>query len=173
VLELENKVRAEKQSLEERIKNMEKELPRLRDLTTLRTECEEKRVKLTEEQSKLDRTYKACSATLKEIQNRHESLKVQPFIMAVVSTYCIRCLVLIFFYFLQKQLANNETYAQLSNLERKLSLLGQNNFAMKEYIESRKSASNCEQIKKQACDSVAQYNAALKSSLKAGHVLVM
>lgn len=73
---------------------------------------------------------------------------------------------------LQKQLLENETYAQLSNLERKLTLLEQNNFAMREFIASKKSETDCGPITAEACRAVQTYNNVLKESLKPGHSMV-
>lgn len=66
----------------------------------------------------------------------------------------------------------NETYAQLSNLERKLALLEQNNFSMKEFIASKKSETDCEPVKVAACKSVESYNNILKEALRPGQNVV-
>jgi intraflagellar transport protein 74 len=43
---------------------------------------------------------------------------------------------------LQRQLADNETHVQLSNLEKKWSHLEQNNFALAEFVASKKAELN-------------------------------
>ena len=48
---------------------------------------------------------------------------------------------------LQKTLNDNETYVQLTNLERKWQVMEQNNFAICEFINNKKAESNYEPIK--------------------------
>ena len=48
---------------------------------------------------------------------------------------------------LQKTLNDNETYVQLTNLERKWQVMEQNNFAISEFINNKKAESNYEPIK--------------------------
>ena len=74
------------------------------------------------------------------------------------------------FYF-QKRLNENETYAQLSNLERKLAQLEQNNFAVQEFIKSKKSETNYEPLKEKVYKLSQDYNAALKENLRKGGIV--
>ena len=48
---------------------------------------------------------------------------------------------------LQKQLADNETHVQLTNLEKKWSHLEQNNFTLAEFVANRKAELNFEPVK--------------------------
>ncbi|XP_049816799.1 intraflagellar transport protein 74 homolog isoform X4 [Schistocerca nitens] len=73
---------------------------------------------------------------------------------------------------LQKnQLNDNETYAQLSNLERKLMQLEQNNFAMKEFIATKKSETDYEPLKNKVYALVQEYNTLLKENVKKGKLI--
>lgn len=47
----------------------------------------------------------------------------------------------------KKNLNDNETYVQLTNLERKWQVVEQNNFAISEFISNKKAESNFEPIK--------------------------
>ncbi|XP_049762746.1 intraflagellar transport protein 74 homolog isoform X2 [Schistocerca cancellata] len=74
---------------------------------------------------------------------------------------------------LQKnQLNDNETYAQLSNLERKLMQLEQNNFAMKEFIATKKSETDYEPLKNKVYALVQEYNTLLKENVKKGNIAI-
>ena len=52
---------------------------------------------------------------------------------------------------LQKQLADNETHVQLTNLEKKWSHLEQNNFTLAEFVANRKAELNFEPVKNKGC----------------------
>jgi len=71
----------------------------------------------------------------------------------------------------QKQLNENETYAQLSNLERKLAQLEQNNFAIQEFIASKKSETNYEPQKEKVYKLSQDYNNAIKDNIRKGGVV--
>jgi len=71
----------------------------------------------------------------------------------------------------QKQLNENETYAQLSNLERKLAQLEQNNFAIQEFIASKKSETNYEPLKEKVYKLSQDYNNAIKDNIRKGGVV--
>ena len=71
----------------------------------------------------------------------------------------------------QKHLGENETYAQLSNMERKLAQLEQNNFAVQEFIKSKKSETDYEPLKDKVYKLSQDYNTALKDSIKKGGIV--
>ena len=55
---------------------------------------------------------------------------------------------------LQKQLSDNETHVQLTNLEKKWSHLEQNNFTLAEFVANRKAELNFEPVKNKGSRSV-------------------
>lgn len=67
---------------------------------------------------------------------------------------------------MQKQLADNETHSQLSNLERKLATLEQNNFAMREYVATRAAESDYEGVRGDTLALVKELNYALRETYK-------
>ena len=67
---------------------------------------------------------------------------------------------------LKKSLHDNETYVQLTNLERKWQVLEQNNFAISEFISNKKAESNFEPIKNRVLKLQWEYNKMLQESLK-------
>jgi intraflagellar transport protein 74 len=71
----------------------------------------------------------------------------------------------------QKRLNENETYAQLSNLERKLAQLEQNNFAIQEFIAYKKSETNYEPLKDKVYKLSQDYNNAIKDNIRKGGVV--
>lgn len=71
----------------------------------------------------------------------------------------------------QKQLNENETYAQLSNLERKLAQLEQNNFAIQEFVASKKSETDYEPLKDKVYKLVQDYNNVIKDNLRKGSIV--
>jgi intraflagellar transport protein 74 len=71
----------------------------------------------------------------------------------------------------QKQLNDNETYAQLSNLERKLAQLAQNNFAIQEFIASKKSETDYEPLKEKVYKLSQDYNNVIKDNLRKGGIV--
>jgi intraflagellar transport protein 74 len=71
----------------------------------------------------------------------------------------------------QKQLNENETYAQLSNLERKLAQLVQNNFAIQEFIASKKSETDYEPLTDKVYKLVQDYNNVIKDNLRKGSIV--
>jgi intraflagellar transport protein 74 len=71
----------------------------------------------------------------------------------------------------QKQLNENETYAQLNNLERKLAQLEQNNFAIEEFIASKKSETDYEPLKEKVYKLVQDYNNVIKDHLRNGGIV--
>jgi len=76
VADLETKARQEMETLRETMKTMQADLPKLRDLGSLRTACDAKREELLKKKEKLQKTYEAAKGELKRAQERHSDLKV-------------------------------------------------------------------------------------------------
>lgn len=66
----------------------------------------------------------------------------------------------------QKQLSENETHSQLSNLERKLATLEQNNYAMREFVATRAAESDYESVRNDALGLVKELNFTLRENHK-------
>lgn len=66
----------------------------------------------------------------------------------------------------QKQLAENETHVQLTNLEKKLSHLEQNNFALEEFVANKKAELNFEPVRNKVLKMQWEYNKMLIDSTK-------
>ncbi len=69
-------------------------------------------------------------------------------------------------FFCQRQLADNETHVQLSNLEKKLSHLEQNNFALEEFIANKKAELNFEPVRNRVLKMRWEYNKVLVDMAK-------
>ncbi|XP_029004813.1 intraflagellar transport protein 74 homolog isoform X2 [Betta splendens] len=108
VQQLEGKITGELSTLTERVGTMESELHTYRDLDALRHSAEEKKTRLQEARVSLTQRRDSFKQLLEEMNQKYEALK--------------------------SKLQENETHAQLSNLERKWQHLEQNNFVMKECI---------------------------------------
>merc|ERR1719242_381516 len=119
---------------------MEEEMITFSDLDKLRTEAEEKRQQLEVEREELSGRREGALQHLQDVQLEHETIK--------------------------KSLHDNETYIQLTNLERKWQVLEQNNFAVSEFISNKKAESNFEPIKNRVLKLQWEYNKMLQESLK-------
>nr|XP_046226601.1 intraflagellar transport protein 74 homolog [Scatophagus argus]XP_046226602.1 intraflagellar transport protein 74 homolog [Scatophagus argus] len=140
VQQLEGKITGELNSLKERISTMESELHTYRDLDTLRHTAEEKKKRLQEERVSLTQRRDSFKQLLEDMNQKYEALKTK--------------------------LQENETHAQLANLERKWQHLEQNNFVMKEFIASKSQESDYESVAKNVYQQVAEYNKSLIDSLQ-------
>ncbi len=67
---------------------------------------------------------------------------------------------------MQKQLADNETHVQLSNLEKKWSHLEQNNFTIAEFIANKKAELNFEPVRNKVLKMQWEYNKQLVETAK-------
>lgn len=139
VQQLEGKITGELSTLKERVSTMESELHTYRDLDTLRRTAEEKEKRLQEEEVSLTQRRDAFGQLLEEMNQKYEALKTK--------------------------LQENETHAQLANLERKWQHLEQNNFVMKEFIASKSQESDYASVAKNVSQQVAEYNKSLIESL--------
>uniref|UniRef100_A0AAQ5Z954 IF rod domain-containing protein n=1 Tax=Amphiprion ocellaris TaxID=80972 RepID=A0AAQ5Z954_AMPOC len=140
VQQLEGKITGELSTLKERVNTMESELLTYRDLDTLRHTAEEKKKRLQEDQVSLTRCQDSFGQLLEEMNQKYEALKTK--------------------------LEENETHAQLANLERKWQHLEQNNFVMKEFIASKSQESHYASVAKNVFHQVAEYNRSLIESLQ-------
>lgn len=140
VQQLEGKISIELSTLKERISTMESELVTYRDLDTLRRTAEEKKKRLQEDRISLTLRQDSFRQLLEEMNQKYEALKTK--------------------------LQENETHAQLANLERKWQHLEQNNFVMKEFIASKSQESDYASVAKNVSQQVAEYNKSLIESLQ-------
>uniref|UniRef100_A0A7N9ATP6 Intraflagellar transport 74 n=1 Tax=Mastacembelus armatus TaxID=205130 RepID=A0A7N9ATP6_9TELE len=132
VQQLEGKITGELNTLKERVSTMESELHTYRDLDTLRKTAEEKKKRLQGDQVTLTQCRDSFRQLLEEMNQKYEALKTK--------------------------LQENETHAQLANLERKWQHLEQNNFLMKEFIASKSQESDYASVAKNVFQQVAESN---------------
>ncbi|XP_039983555.1 intraflagellar transport protein 74 homolog isoform X2 [Xiphias gladius] len=140
VQQLEGKITGELSSLKERFSTMESELHTYRDLDTLRLTAEEKKKRLQEDRVLLTQRRDSFRQLLEEMNQQYEALKTK--------------------------LQENETHAQLANLERKWQHLEQNNYVMKEFIASKSQESDYASVAKKVSHHVSDYNKCLVDSLQ-------
>merc|ERR1712012_760745 len=112
---LEEKIQTEMVTLKEKMSRMDEEMLTFSDIDKLRREAEEKRQMLEAEKMDLNNRREGVMQQLQEIQLTHENLK--------------------------RSLNDNETYIQLTNLERRWQVVEQNNFAVSEFINNKKAES--------------------------------
>ncbi|XP_042865475.1 intraflagellar transport protein 74 homolog isoform X3 [Penaeus japonicus] len=142
---LELKIQKEMVELKEKLVKMEKEMVEFSDLDGLRTRAEEKRRNLAEEKEQLDERKGAVTQNLQEIESTVKSLK--------------------------KQLNENETYTQLTNLEKKWAHLEQSNFTLQEFVAQRRAESNFLPLQNQAMKLVQDYNKLLQDVVQNGTIM--
>ncbi|XP_039278406.1 intraflagellar transport protein 74 homolog isoform X2 [Nilaparvata lugens] len=129
---MDTKVRTELENLRNSLAKMKEEMKIYSDLDKLRATHEEKRTSLTKSLNELKTVQPDVSSTLINSKNKHEKL--------------------------EKELMENETHIQLSNLERKLIQLEQNNFGVKEYIAVCATESDYETVRKETLSLVTELN---------------
>lgn len=66
----------EMETLREKMKMMQTDLPKFKDVGSLRTACDAKREGLLKKKEKLQQTHDAAKAELKRAKDRHSLLKV-------------------------------------------------------------------------------------------------
>ncbi|XP_034717860.1 intraflagellar transport protein 74 homolog isoform X2 [Etheostoma cragini] len=140
VQQLEGKITGELSTLKERVATMQSELVTYQDLDTLRHTAEQKKRRLQEGRVSLTQRRDSLRQLLEEMNQKYEALKTK--------------------------LKQNETHAQLANLERKWQHLEQNNFVMKEFIASKSQESDYASVAKNVSQQVAEYNKSLIDSLQ-------
>lgn len=137
---LEGKMGEELASLKEKIKQMTRDLELYNNLPALKRAGEEKKTKLQKEKETLTKRRDAFKKIMEQLNKEHESLKLQ--------------------------LQENETHAQLTNLERKWQHHEQNNFVMKEFIATKTQESDYRPIMKNVKKQIAEYNKTLMETLQ-------
>ncbi|XP_063151069.1 intraflagellar transport protein 74 homolog [Candoia aspera] len=137
---LEGKMIDELTSLKEKIEQMTKDLELYNNLPALKTAGEEKKKKLQEEKERLTKHRDAFKKIMEHLNREYEGLKLQ--------------------------LQENETHAQLTNLERKWQHHEQNNFVMKEFIATKSQESDYRPIMKNVMKEVAEYNKTIIEALQ-------
>uniref|UniRef100_A0A8C5RTH4 Intraflagellar transport 74 n=1 Tax=Laticauda laticaudata TaxID=8630 RepID=A0A8C5RTH4_LATLA len=137
---LEGKMVDELTSLKEKIEQMTKDLEVYNNLPALKTAGEEKKKKLQEEKERLTKHRNAFKKIMEHLNREYEALKLQ--------------------------LQENETHAQLTNLERKWQHHEQNNFVMKEFIATKSQESDYQPIMNNVMKKVAEYNKTIIEALQ-------
>ncbi|XP_060546409.1 intraflagellar transport protein 74 homolog [Pantherophis guttatus] len=137
---LEGKMVDELSSLKEKIEQMTKDLEVYNNLPALKTAGEEKKKKLQEEKERLTKHRDAFKKIMEHLNREYEGLKLQ--------------------------LQENETHAQLTNLERKWQHHEQNNFVMKEFIATKSQESDYRPIMNDVMKEVEEYNKTIIEALQ-------
>ena len=139
VEDLEKKVNVEYEKLTEKKRTMEEELITFSDLEGLKRKSEARKQQLVVERQNLTKYKENIKFELQILQSQFEAV--------------------------QAQLFDNETHNQLSNLEKKLQLLEQTNFAIRDKMASASSETDFEHVKSQVLSIVAEYNKWLQKQL--------
>ncbi|XP_068857771.1 intraflagellar transport protein 74 homolog [Aphelocoma coerulescens] len=137
---LEGKMVGELASLKDKIEQTKAELEIYNNLPALKASGEEKKKKLQDDKEKLTKCSQAFKKIMEHLNAQYETLK--------------------------KELQENETHSQLTNLERKWQHHEQNNFMMKEFIATKSQESDYQPIMKNAKKLVKEYNQALIEALQ-------
>lgn len=132
VEQLEDKINTELVVQREKIATMQRELDQYRDLDTLKRNSEEKKQKLQQDRINLQRRKETFKKQLQILTAKYEGLK--------------------------STLNENETYAQLGNLERKWQHHEQNNYVMKDFINAKTMECNYRPISLRVFSAVSEYN---------------
>uniref|UniRef100_A0A8D2NTP3 Intraflagellar transport 74 n=1 Tax=Zosterops lateralis melanops TaxID=1220523 RepID=A0A8D2NTP3_ZOSLA len=136
---LEGKMVGELASLKDKIEQTKAELEVYNNLPALKASGEEKKKKLQDDKEKLTKHSHAFKKIMEHLNTEYETLK--------------------------KELQENETHSQLTNLERKWQHLEQNNFMMKEFIAAKIQESDYQPIMKNSRKLIKEYNKALIEAL--------
>ncbi|NXE01009.1 IFT74 protein, partial [Chaetorhynchus papuensis] len=137
---LEGKMVGELASLKDKIEQTKAELEIYNNLPALKASGEEKKKKLQDDKEKLTKRSHAFKKIMEHLNTEYETLK--------------------------KELQENETHSQLTNLERKWQHHEQNNFMMKEFIATKSQESDYQPIMKNVKKLVKEYNKALIEALQ-------
>ncbi|NXD04906.1 IFT74 protein, partial [Certhia familiaris] len=137
---LEGKMVGELASLKDKIEQTKAELEIYNNLPALKASGEEKKKKLQDDKEKLTTRSHAFKKIMEHLNTEYETLK--------------------------KELQENETHSQLTNLERKWQHLEQNNFMMKEFIATKSQESDYQPIMKSVRKLVKEHNKALIEALQ-------
>ncbi|NWV39314.1 IFT74 protein, partial [Grantiella picta] len=137
---LEGKMVGELASLKDKIEQTKAELEIYNNLPALKASGEEKKKKLQDDKEKLTKRSCTFKKIMEDLNTEYETLK--------------------------KELQENETHSQLTNLERKWQHHEQNNFMMKEFIATKSQESDYQPIMKNVRKLVSEYNKALIEALQ-------
>ena len=137
---LEEKIKAEMETLKDKIQGMEESLVVFSDLEKLRIDADDKKKVLEAEHTSLESRRVVAKQNLNASQGAYDALA--------------------------RKLAENETYVQLNNLEKKWSHLEQNNFTIAEYIAHKKAELNVEPVKNKVMRIQWEYNQMLIENMK-------
>ncbi|NWR98487.1 IFT74 protein, partial [Motacilla alba] len=137
---LEGKMVGELASLKDKIEQTKAELEIYNNLPALKASGEGKKKKLEDDKEKLTKCSRAFKKIMEHLNTEYETLK--------------------------KELQENETHSQLTNLERKWQHHEQNNFMMKEFIATKSQESDYQPIMKNSRKLVKEYNKALIEALQ-------
>uniref|UniRef100_A0A673ZBE7 Intraflagellar transport 74 n=1 Tax=Salmo trutta TaxID=8032 RepID=A0A673ZBE7_SALTR len=140
VEQLESKINTELTSLKDRIETMTQELETYSNLDNLKAAGEDKKKRLQEDRVSLAQRRDGFHKVMQKMNEVYEALKTQ--------------------------LQENETHAQLTNLERKWQHHEQNNFVMKEFIASKGMESDYRPVVKTVSRQLAEYNKILIDTLQ-------
>ncbi|KAM7075913.1 intraflagellar transport protein 74 homolog isoform 1-T3 [Ciconia maguari] len=137
---LEGKMVDELASLKDKIEQTKMELEVYNNLPALKASGEEKKKRLQDDKEKLTKRCHAFKKIMEHLNTEYETLK--------------------------RELQENETHSQLTNLERKWQHHEQNNFMMKEFIATKSQESDYQPIMKNVRKLVTEYNKALIEALQ-------
>ncbi|KAM6328866.1 intraflagellar transport protein 74 homolog isoform 3-T4 [Alca torda] len=137
---LEGKMVDELASLKDKIEQTKTELEVYNNLPALKASGEEKKKRLQDDKEKLTKQSHAFKKVMEQLNTEYETLK--------------------------RELQENETHSQLTNLERKWQHHEQNNFMMKEFIATKSQESDYQPIMKNVRKLVTEYNKALIEALQ-------
>ncbi|XP_067839578.1 intraflagellar transport protein 74 homolog [Heptranchias perlo] len=140
VEQLESKINAELSSLKEKIQQITDALETYSDLDGLKAAGDEKKKKLQEEKVTLTKRRNIFKKVMQQVSKECDTLKIQ--------------------------LQENETHAQLMNLERKWQHHEQNNFVMKEFIATKGMESDYQPVVKNVAKQLAEFNKILQEALQ-------
>ncbi|NWX45738.1 IFT74 protein, partial [Steatornis caripensis] len=137
---LEGKMVDELASLKDKIEQTKTELEVYNNLPALKASGEEKKKRLQDDKEKLTKRSHAFKKIMEHLNTEYETLK--------------------------RELQENETHSQLTNLERKWQHHEQNNFMMKEFIATKSQESDYQPVMKNVKKLVTEYNKALIEALQ-------
>uniref|UniRef100_A0A8D0KWQ5 Intraflagellar transport 74 n=1 Tax=Strix occidentalis caurina TaxID=311401 RepID=A0A8D0KWQ5_STROC len=137
---LEGKMVDELASLKDKIEQTKMELEVYNNLPALKASGEEKKKRLQDDKEKLTKRSHSFKKIMECLNTEYETLK--------------------------RELQENETHSQLTNLERKWQHHEQNNFMMKEFIATKSQESDYQPIMKNVRKLVTEYNKALIEALQ-------
>lgn len=141
VNQLEVNIGKEMSSLADKVLLMQKEVSTFSDLDKLRREMDHKKEALAIEKKRATARKELTKATIKDLAAKYEAEKVE--------------------------IAANETYTQLLNLEKKCQNLEKNNFVIKDYIANKEMEANYKPLIETVMVMVKDYNSHLTATITA------